>query len=324
MKIGAKHKRIISALALFVVSFSCIILGYWFLETYSCSISGEYGRYLCLGDGSWNSAFLFSLFLDVLLLILVLIAFVKLRLLYRTLDHVSKQVDKDQDIQDIPNTDKLIDKEFLVNVLDLVSLVSRKQKEDLSHFSHELRTPLAIILNNLEFLGAIEVDDRLDKMMDKIKRSAYRMVELTNYILSENLSNNTNLVTQKFSIDGLIRDILKDHAKAESRKIRITTDLRSESIVQNKTACWIILNNMITNALKHTAFGWVHIKSEGKVVTIENGEDGQEDNLDNSFNHSFGLGNRICKKTAEKINATIVQDMFGDRWVARVALRDAE
>lgn len=204
----------------------------------------------------------------------------------------------------------------------VLSAISQKRKEDIAHFSHELRTPLSTIINNIELLQNTGQDPHLNKSLQRIERAAKRIAALTDFVLSENLTNNVSLETQSFSLNRLIEDVLRDIGGIRGDRVRVSTSLNGAVLNENKTACWIILNNVIANAIKHTGFGWVRITTNGHNVLVENEEQGGEDVLDVTFNHSFGLGMTISEKAAARIGAVIELVSEENRWVVSITFRD--
>jgi PAS domain S-box-containing protein len=147
-----------------------------------------------------------------------------------------------------------------------------KIKEDfLSVMSHELRTPLNSVIGISQLLQKISADEYQEKLISTLKVSAKNLLNLINDILdySKIEAGKVHVLEQPFRLKRLVENI-KNSFESYAVEKGLNFDLLMQSGVPNlikgdELRLGQILNNLITNAIKYTAFGFVKIK----VRTLE-------------------------------------------------------
>ncbi|MFN2363781.1 MAG: sensor histidine kinase [Halarsenatibacteraceae bacterium] len=139
------------------------------------------------------------------------------------------------------------------------------RRESASDFSHELRTPLHNLKNTVEALedGVLPMNqDNLESINEEVERITALTAQLTELVEFEKKLTDVKIE----SVDGreYFKELLNSHQKkAESEQINFDYQISSklDRVNIDKQAVEIILNNLITNALKYTeADGRVEVR----------------------------------------------------------------
>ena len=210
--------------------------------------------------------------------------------------------------------------------------MNRIKSNFFSNMSHELRTPLSGILGFSEImLGELEESEN-KQMINAISLNGQRLLETLNKILqiAKIESVKPDVLIEKIEICQFIKNLLKDYdgiliSKGLSLKINCIQE--NLFINTDKELLHIILNNLISNAIKFTPKGYINIickrikKNEKDIVAIEVIDTGigikpKEINLifeefrqasEGLSRHyeGTGLGLTIVKKYTELLSGTI-------------------
>ena len=193
------------------------------------------------------------------------------------------------------------------------------------HASHDLRSPLRSILGLIDLYRMENDQEMQEECIDKIQTSVKKLDHLVIELLS--ISRNDR-VNDPFTEINLLQEINSSIASyynaTDTRNLEITSKiLQPVSFSSDATRIRIILNNLISNAIKYRSFrkelSVIHIDvkvdEEQAVIKIsDNGEGIQESKLPNIFDMFYratersegsGLGLYIVKKVADKLNASI-------------------
>lgn len=133
--------------------------------------------------------------------------------------------------------------------------------------THELRTPLTLIIGPLEDMMGSHTLTRKDRhRIAVIHQSAIRLLELVNQILEfrKTETQNKKLCVCRENIAALVYEIglkYKELNKNSQIKIQIHTDAEEMILYFDKEAMTIILDNLISNALKYTEKGQITISA---------------------------------------------------------------
>ncbi len=141
-----------------------------------------------------------------------------------------------------------------------------------TNIAHELRTPLTLIIGPL---GDLLVDDTIqpeqNKKISLIHRSAARLMTLINQILEFRKSETSNraLCVKYGDLSGLVREIgLKYKELNQNQELAVDIRIEAEQVklYYDPEVLTIILDNLISNALKCTQRGQVSIRMRNTVV----------------------------------------------------------
>jgi signal transduction histidine kinase len=197
----------------------------------------------------------------------------------------------------------------------------RMQEEFINIASHELRTPTQSVLAYSELLR--RHPERRDEMIQAIYRNAERLQRLTNDILDVTKieSNTLTLNKEKFSLNGLLSNIIQDYKnniKKSNGKVRLLSDESNKGsfiVEADRERITQVISNLLNNAIKFTKEeeeGTVSIGAEKKgdqevVVRIKDTGIGIDPEILPRLFTKFatksqagtGLGLFICKSIIE-------------------------
>ncbi|MDD3080566.1 MAG: two-component regulator propeller domain-containing protein [Paludibacter sp.] len=200
-----------------------------------------------------------------------------------------------------------------------------------TNITHELRTPLTLIIGPIEDLIS---DKSLQpghlKKINSIHRSAVRLLELINQLLEFRKSETSNrkLSVIKGNIADLIHETgLKFEELNQNKDVQINVTLPDESpeIYFDPEVITIILDNLLSNALKYTYTGEISLKLafttiEGirycKIIVSDTGIGIPEEELNHIFDRYYqvkshkkvsgtGIGLSLVKNLIELHEGTI-------------------
>ncbi|MEL7003508.1 MAG: PAS domain-containing sensor histidine kinase, partial [Bacteroidota bacterium] len=193
------------------------------------------------------------------------------------------------------------------------------------HASHDLRSPLRSILGLID-IYRLEEDKKIKgECIEKIESSVKRLDNLVVELLSISRNDRINDPHQCINLMSEINYSISSYFNASD-----TTGLEIRSKIlepvkfySDPTRVRIILNNLISNAIKYRSFhkerNFIYIEAivyMDKMVlkVVDNGEGIEESKLPNIFDMFYrateksegsGLGLYIVKKVADKLNAKI-------------------
>jgi two-component system sensor histidine kinase VicK len=211
----------------------------------------------------------------------------------------------------------------------------RMQEEFINIASHELRTPTQSVLAYSELLR--RHPERRDEMIQAIYRNAERLQRLTNDILDVTKieSNTLTLNKEKFSLNGLLSNIIQDYKnniKKSNGKVRLLSDESNKGsfiVEADRERITQVISNLLNNAIKFTKEeeeGTVSIGAEKKgdqevVVRIKDTGIGIDPEILPRLFTKFatksqagtGLGLFICKSIIEAHGGKIWAENNKDR-----------
>lgn len=204
-------------------------------------------------------------------------------------------------------------------------LLSARKKMMLA-IAHDLRSPLATIKGCAELLPGEKEKSQQEEYARNIQHSSDYILTLVNtlidfYLLDAGKSK-PNLSI--FQLDSFFYEITQSYdILTKKKKLKLTTDFSGLDVVVNgdRSAIRQILDNLLSNALKFTRQGSIHlnveytngelrlgVKDTGVGITEEEKERIfiAFERLDNARNISgFGLGLAISAKLASRMGGTI-------------------
>lgn len=190
-------------------------------------------------------------------------------------------------------------------------------REFVKNVSHEFKTPLSIIIGYSELLKSENLtENERTEYLNYIYEEANRLNNLSGKLLAISRidSGKYILYNDEFELDEQIRSIvLSMQIEWSKKKLTVDVEMQPVRYVSNKELCFIIWQNLISNAIKYTGErGEIKITLEiekGQVVfDITNSGNllsGKEDIIFQSFytgdnagkEKGTGLGLPLVKKT---------------------------
>ena len=193
------------------------------------------------------------------------------------------------------------------------------------HASHDLRSPLRSILGLVNLLRMEETTKDQQNCIELIEGSIKRMDKLVVDLLSISRNNRVNDPQTHLSFVTEINNSITNfyHASKNSNLNIVVQVFQAVPFVSDLTRIRIILNNLISNAIKYRSFDreqsfikiTVRVNEEKAVIVIEdNGEGIPESKVSSIFDmfvrasessEGSGLGLYIVKDVIQKLNGKI-------------------
>jgi signal transduction histidine kinase len=146
------------------------------------------------------------------------------------------------------------------SLLDRIENAVIREKQFTSDASHELRTPLAVIKGTLEVLvrkerKPEEYKQKIEFCVQEVNRLNHLVDELL--LLARFENQKQNLKVENVNLNNLIDDIILRNSQAiKEQKLNCTTEFSNDFFVKTDSYLFsIILNNLLTNAIKYSNKG---------------------------------------------------------------------
>lgn len=215
-------------------------------------------------------------------------------------------------------------------------LASNTKELFFNNVAHEFRTPLSLILGPVDqLLGDIENPLQQQKLI-LIKRNALYLKQLVDQLLTlgKMEAGNGNLSFQQVSLRSFFNELLypfSDLADMHGLIFRKTISLNNKIVLGDLVKWKIVLNNLISNAVKFTPEGGVvEVKAfvfEGmlKVRVYDTGIGISPQKIPHVFDRYYqeekhinhylgtGIGLALCKEVTEQLNGQLyVESTVGE------------
>jgi PAS domain S-box-containing protein len=196
------------------------------------------------------------------------------------------------------------------------------------HASHDLRSPLRSVLGLIDLYRMEQNKEIREECIEKIESSIKRLDLLVMDLLSISRNDRIDEPLREINITNEVANSVASYYNASNTKdLEIITKIHQPvRFVSDLTRVRIILNNLISNAIKYRSFhkdrSFIIIdvkvnKEEALIIIEDNGEGIEESKLPHIFDMFYrateksegsGLGLYIVKKVADKLNAKIEVD----------------
>ncbi|OKS87600.1 sensor histidine kinase [Mucilaginibacter polytrichastri] len=199
------------------------------------------------------------------------------------------------------NTDEFNE---LNSAIVTMSAKAKNDYQDLKAFtenaSHELLTPIAVINSKLDtLLQTDQFSEQQSKLLGDLYESVARLTRLNRSMLllvkiENNLINDHQQVNVKETIELLLAQFQEIYA---DKSITVTTQLADKHITISKSLLEVLLNNLLSNAIRHNQqHGFIEISLNYNQLAIKNTGKNPALNSDDIFkrfnksSHSEGTG----------------------------------
>jgi len=153
----------------------------------------------------------------------------------------------------------------------------------LQHISHELKTPLSNIregaeLMNEQVIGELNVSQQ--EIVDILRDNSLQLQKLIEDLLNFSIlhARASQLSYGQVDLHTIIKNVLADHkVTILSRQLELRTSLQSVSVSGDAEKLRILVDNLISNAIKYSPDGsplWVLLSSRGAEAIIEVADNG--------------------------------------------------
>lgn len=163
------------------------------------------------------------------------------------------------------------------NLLNRIETAVEREKQFTSDASHELRTPLTVIKGTLEVLirkprTQEEYQEKINYCVSEVNRLNHLVDQLLLLARFENQNQSVNKGT--IALNSLVLDAVSSFSTIiDSKRIKINTHfLKKFSIVSDHYLLSIVLNNLISNALKYSNYDdslTIQLSEENNKVKCE-------------------------------------------------------
>ncbi|MDH5474517.1 MAG: HAMP domain-containing histidine kinase, partial [Cyclobacteriaceae bacterium] len=203
----------------------------------------------------------------------------------------------------------------------------KKTNDELDHFvysaSHDLKAPLSSILGLINIAKLEVKEDKSLEYFDMINDRVYKLNSFIKDII--NLSRNARLQieSEEVSLSSIVKNVIENNRyMSNADSIKFKTDVIDDKIKIDKSRLEIILNNLVSNAIKyHKTEGdrYVYITIQQSQTHLfikvkDNGIGIHLDHQDKVFNMFYrghensegsGLGLYIVSEVINKMNGEI-------------------
>lgn len=144
-----------------------------------------------------------------------------------------------------------------------------------TNITHELRTPLTLIMGPLDDMSREKsLNDRDKKSLSMVRRNASRLLDLVNRLLEfrKTETQNRKLCVRKGNIAATVYEVVlkyKELNRNHKVAVNVTTESGDMEAVYDKEVVTMVLDNLMSNALKYTREGSVDIscmEKEGQII----------------------------------------------------------
>lgn len=167
---------------------------------------------------------------------------------------------------------------FIFQDVTVLKQTEIMQKQFIADASHELKTPMSAILGSLTILKSDGFDTRevyedfltvLIKEVERMNDLIHDLSELTKFS-----SPQVQMRYEKVNVYELVEDTIKLYRqKAKDKQIKLLFDYHgNHTVIIDKRKVQTILTNLISNALRYTDIGYIHIQidvEEDITILIE-------------------------------------------------------
>jgi len=184
-----------------------------------------------------------------------------------------------------------------------LKIMNSFKDEVISAISHEFKNPISIINGYIETILETNLDEKTKlKFLNKIHKNTNRLSELINrlYLITKLENQKLKPKFTKFRLDLVAKNLI------EGMEDRIILNAKEIEVFADKNLIEIVLQNLISNALKYSKDEVIVNISKNKVEVIDKGIGIDEKNLElikqkffriakNDWDNSLGLGLAIVE-----------------------------
>ena len=199
-------------------------------------------------------------------------------------------------------------------------------KQFSSDASHELKTPLTVIQGEIELVKNKEASkEELEAVINKVDKEQKKLQEIIkNFLLLSRLEKEVQS-NKRASLDKVLFEAVELNLDfIEKKNLELILEIEEDlSVNFDEKYLSIVVNNLITNAVKYTQEGYIKIlaKKQNKNILLEINDSGigiskedqnkiferfyRVDKARTSMKDGIGLGLAIVKKICERFQSSI-------------------
>ncbi|GEC70990.1 Signal transduction histidine kinase [Flavobacterium flevense] len=190
--------------------------------------------------------------------------------------------------------------------------------------SHDLRSPILSLKGLIEIMNTENDMTQIRNYLELMQESLDKQDQFIKDIIDYSKNKKTKTTLSKVNLNQIIEEaIVQNQYREEFKRINISKELNIDSIYSDELKLKIIINNILTNAIKYS-----DTQKESPFITIKTYQDKDyiyisiEDNgigvkkeyqnkifdmffVTNNDNKGSGLGLYLVKDTIENLNGTV-------------------
>ncbi|MFL9831256.1 HAMP domain-containing sensor histidine kinase [Flavobacterium sp. ST-87] len=190
--------------------------------------------------------------------------------------------------------------------------------------SHDLRSPILSLKGLIEIMNAENDMTQIRYYLELMQESLDKQDQFIKDIIDYSRNKKTTMTFTKVNLSQIIEEaIVQNQYRQEFKRIHISKELNIDSIISDELKLKIIINNILTNAIKYSDIQkespFIAIKTyqdkDNIYISIEDNGIGVKQEYQNKIfdmffvttndNKGSGLGLYLVKDTIENLNGTI-------------------
>ncbi|MDD2700629.1 MAG: HAMP domain-containing sensor histidine kinase [Sideroxydans sp.] len=195
-----------------------------------------------------------------------------------------------------------------------------REKSFTGDVSHELRTPLAVVIGAVEVLEQdVSLSDKQRERLDRIKRSALDMVEMTRVLLLMSREHEARPDEPVCPVGLIVTNAVEKHRDLlNGRPVELALDLKAEPALSVEQALLeIVVSNLLRNAMIHTQTGSIRLILERNKLSVSDTGIGMDTTEQSRVferyykgrqSVGFGVGLSLVKRICERYGWSIEID----------------
>jgi len=199
-----------------------------------------------------------------------------------------------------------------------------KEQEFLRYASHELRSPLATMRGNVDLLAKLETDPQRPQqaIVQRMDRAVTTMTQLIQTLLWLQRDEHDRFENDDVALDELVREVVDEMSYlVRGKDIDLQVSTTPYMLPAPRSACRIVISNLVRNAYQHTTGGTIVIAQVDATLVVEN-ENG-ESTPGESNELGFGLGIRLIEKVSTQFGWQFSTSKASNGFTARLEFPDS-
>lgn len=215
----------------------------------------------------------------------------------------------------------------VTQLTERIAAAYQNLKEFTENASHEIQTPLAVILSKIEGLFQDETLTESQLVtLSSVSEAANRLGRLNQALLLLTKIENRQFLagTEPVNLVPIINGKLQDlEDLILKRKISIQTDLEPVGIIIHPALAEILVNNLLTNAIRHNVENgkiiitlrerFFSVKNTGKILNLNPEQLFERFRKESTLSASLGLGLALVKTICE-VNGQNLKYDIDNEW----------
>lgn len=215
----------------------------------------------------------------------------------------------------------------VTQLTERIAAAYQNLKEFTENASHEIQTPLAVILSKIEGLFQDETLTESQLVtLSSVSEAANRLGRLNQALLLLTKIENRQFLagTEPVNLIPIINGKLQDlEDLILKRKISIQTDLEPVGLIIHPALAEILVNNLLTNAIRHNVENgkiiitlrerFLSVKNTGKILNLNPEQLFERFRKESTVSASLGLGLALVKTICE-VNGQNLKYDIDNEW----------